>query len=508
MLLTALGLVFSGLAQAAISPPLGWLFLHPWSWVPALAVFSRLEGRRALAAGWIVGTSAELAIYCWLPGTVIRFGDMPAPVGVLVWLLYASFTGFYAAVFAWGFGRVRRVAKGGWPFAVAAWFCAAEFLNPQLFGYLQGVAWYQVPSLFLVVAATGLSGASFLVLAVNAWLLQGVEIARGRDADSRSAWIVNAVVLAVLLAGAALYSHLRLQDIAEAERAAEPLTLALVQPNHTIPLRKAMDRQSSDSFAKDLVALSREAKAPGNARIDVYVWPEGALRVDPSQRRNAAVLLFAQETGAEIWLGANHYERDPDKPAAQHVSAFRVMADGRLDQRYDKNVLVPFGEYMPLRRELPFLPVPDAIGRFDAGTRVPKYDLGRTRFVFAICYEAIRAGFVREALGEDANLLVNVTIDAWYGELSEQSQHLMLAAAQAALNGVPLVRATSTGISAFVDARGVLAATTGNFTRETLVREVRPVRVPGPYSRHGEWFAWGCVAASALMLALARRRRG
>lgn len=507
MLFSLVCLLFSGLVQAFLSPPLGWIALHPLSWVPALAVFARVDGRRAFFAGWLVGLSAELAIYCWLPGTVNRFGGMPMPVGWMLWLLYAALTGFYTGVFAWGFGRVRRAGGAFWPFTVAAWFCAAEFLNPQMFGYLQGVAWYQVPRVFLVTAATGVSGMSFLVMACNAIVLQGLDAARERGGRAR--WAGNVALLAVLVGAALSYSSVRLAHIEAAERSARPLRVALVQPNHTIPVRKAMERESTDVFAKDLVGLSRDALAAAGGPIDAYVWPEGALRVDPSQRRNVSVLQFARETGSEIWLGANHYDRLPAAAPARHVSAFRVLPDGRLDQRYDKNVLVPFGEYMPLENHLPFLPRPSVVGKFQAGSRVPKYDLGGTRFVFAICYEAIRSGFVRDAIGDDVNLVVNVTIDAWYGELSEQSQHLMLAATQAALNGLPLVRATSTGISAFVDARGVITASTGNFTRETLVRDVRPVRVPGLYSRFGEWFAWSCVAASAALLVIGSlRERG
>lgn len=500
-----LSLLFSGLAQAAISPPLSWIFLHPLSWVPALAVFSRLEGRRAFFAGWLVGLSAELAIYCWLPGTVNRFGGMPAPVGWIAWLLYAAFTGFYTALFAWGFRRVRRAGGSWWPFAVAAWFCALEFLNPQMFGYLQGVAWYQVPRVFLVTAATGVSGMSFLVLACNAIVLQGLDLRRGRGAKNE--WQRNLAVFALLVAAAVGYSGLRLSAIEEAERAAKPLRIALIQPLHTIPVRKAMLREAPDAFAKDLVALAREVLAKDGGRIDAYAMPEGALRTEPSQRRNRAVTEFAKETGSEVWLGATHYDLKDATVLAQHTSAFRVMSDGRIDQRYDKNVLVPFGEYMPLKDVFPFIPDIKAVGNFQAGTRIPRYDLGPTRFVFAICYEAIRSGFVRRATEGGVNLIVNVTIDAWYGELSEQGQHLMLAASQSAMNGIPMVRSTSTGISAFVDARGVITASTGNFTRETLVREVRPVRVPGFYARHGEVFAWLCVAGSALLLAASLRRR-
>jgi apolipoprotein N-acyltransferase len=506
ILSTLSALLFSGTVQAVMSPPHNWIFLHPVSWVPALWVFSRLNGRRALLAGWLVGASAELAIFRWLPGTMIRFGSIPVPLALALWLLFAGVTGFYVAVFAWGFGRIRRAGGRRWPLAIGAWFCALEFLNPQIFPYLQGVGWYQIPRVFLFSALTGVSGVTFLVIVCNAVVLQGLEAYVGGERAERRACALNATVLAGLVLVAVGYSSHRLADIDRAEGAADAMRLAIVQPNHTIARRRAMMALAPDAFARDLVVLSRRAEASSPDKIDVFVWPEGALRADPAQPRNRAVLDFVRETGAEVWTGGGHHERLPNGQEVAHNSAFRIYGDGVIDTRYDKNILVPFGEYLPLRGVIPGLDRIDAIGDFEAGRSVPKYVAGPAHFVFLICYEAIRSAFVRAAIGTDVNLIVNVTIDAWYGRGAEQSQHLMLAAVQSALNGLPLVRATSTGVSAFVDARGLITARTGNFTRETLVRDVRPIRVPSPYSRWGEWFAWCCVAAAALLLLVGGRR--
>jgi apolipoprotein N-acyltransferase len=464
-------------------------------------------------AGWLVGASAELAIYYWLPGTVERYGGLPRWFAVFVWLLFAFGTGIYAAIFAWGFTRVRALAGAHWPFAIAAWFCALEFLNPQIFGYLQGVAWYQVPRFFLVSALTGVSGVSFLVILCNAVIFQGLEL-RAADEVSRQAlrraWLVNAAILVVLVAGSIAYSSVRLGHIAEAERDAPKMRIALIQPNHTIERRFEIARHGADAFARDLLTLSEEAAAAtvDGGKIDVFVWPEGALRDDPMQPSNRSVREFVGESGAEVWTGGGCYRVTAQRTLIAHNSAFRIFADGAVDRRYDKNILVPFGEYVPLRDVIPGFDRIPAVGNFEPGRETPVYTAGPARFIFLICYEAIRSRYVRAALKDDVNLLVNVTVDAWYGDTSEQSEHLMLAATQSALLGVPLVRSTTTGISAFVDARGKLVAETGKYTREFLVRDVQPMHVPGLYARIGDWFAWLCVAASALlMLASFARRR-
>jgi apolipoprotein N-acyltransferase len=310
---------------------------------------------------------------------------------------------------------------------------------------------------------------------------------------------------------AALYSRTRLGAIDRAERSATPLHVAVIQPNHTIERRRELRRQGDDAFARDMVSQSRhvlDAVAAAGGRIDVLVWPEGALREDPAQQQNRAVLELAREAGAEIWTGASHHETGAGGSTVSHNSAFRILANGAIDRRYDKNVLVPFGEYVPLRGVVPGFDRIPAVANFEHGKEVPTYVSGTARFVFLICYEAIHAAFVRAVAGDDVNLLVNVTVDAWYGDTSEQSQHLMLAATQSAMNGVPLIRATSTGISAIVDARGSIVARTRVFARDAIIAEVRPLRIPGPYSRRGEWFAWCCVGVSMSLLLWPRARRG
>jgi apolipoprotein N-acyltransferase len=169
--------------------------------------------------------------------------------------------------------------------------------------------------------------------------------------------------------------------------------------------------------------------------------------------------------------------------------------------RYDKNILVPFGETMPLVKHFPVLRGIRGPGDFVRGDALPIYHGKRARFAFLICYEAIHAGYVRRAVLQGPELLVNLTFDAWYGDTSEPHTHLMLAAVQAAQYGVPLLRSTTTGISAIVDARGLITEKTGVFTREVLVADVPMVRHPTFYARMGDWLPWSCsVVALGLLL--------
>ena len=490
-------LLFSGVVQALISPPLNWVALHPLSWVPAFWVFSRLTGRRALAAGWLVAVAANCAIFYWIVHTVGSFSNLPTPVGVGVLVLFSLGLGFYCAVFAWGFGPVRRAAGRYWPFAIAGWFAICEFANPQLFPYFQGVAWYQLPAIFLIVSLTGVAGVTFLVIACNAIALQALESLRG-GAERPRVVAINAGILFALVLGAVAWSAYRLDQIERAELEAATLRVALIQPNYSVETYFELT-STPEVIAAEFVALSRAALAE-HGPIDIFVWPEKALIRSPLHKINRVVREFALDAGVEVWTGGDYRDRDDSGASQFFNSAFRVDATGRMDRRYDKIVLLPFGEFMPLVDVFPVLGKIEGVGRYNAGTELTVYESDPARFVFLICYEAIRSEFVGEAVRKRANLLVNLTFDGWFGDTSEPTEHLMLAAVQSAQFGVPLVRSTTTGISAFVDARGVITDTTGVFTRETLVADVKPLQVASPYARLGDWFAGCCGLSSAGLL--------
>ncbi len=504
MLLVLIALLYSGLVQALISPPLNWTLLHVLSWVPAFWVFSRLSGRRAFLAGWLVGTSANLAIFYWLMFTAHNFLGIPVLLTPLVLLFFAAWVGLYVAVFAWGFQRIRRSAAGAWPFAIAAWFCALEFLMPQLFTYYQGVVWYQHPQVFLVTSLTGVSGMSFLVMLCNAVAWQAIEVAHA-GWKPRKALFTNVVIFSLLLLLTFAYSTRRLAEIERAETNAKSIEIALIQPNYSVERKEELRRQSPGSFARDLVTLSREVAATGSRTVDIYVWPENALPKPPGEASNRQVIDFARQSGAEIWTGALFQESHSVNVDMYRNAAFRIDANGEIDTRYDKTLLIPFGEYVPLKGVLPGIDWVRIPGNFEAGDGHRIFSSELAKFSFLICYEAIKSAYVRTVIQSGVELLVNVSGDARSGDHAEQSQHLMLAAIQAAQFGVPLVRSTSTGISAVVDTRGLISAQTCVFERGGLVHRIRPLRIPSVYAQYGDWFAWGCVSVSILLLSTGGR---
>lgn len=503
-----LALAISGTVQSVISPPMNLWFLHPVALVPGLYVLlNESSGRRRFLCGWFMGISSLVTIFYWLTHTVRNFAMMPWPLAIAVLLLFATTYSLYMGLFAWGSAHVRRASGAFWPVGVAAWFVACEFLNPQLFPFYQGVAWYQLPRFFLVTSVTGVEGVSFQVVLWNLLVVAMVERwragARPMSLDIARGWAVAAVAL-LFSVGVSLVQLHRIRD---AEATAEHIRLGLVQANLSVFDRRDLVRSDPYGIANAHLELMQDALRE-HGRVDAFIWPEGAIRGLPQSKYNKQLLAFADEADVEIWTGGASATGVKGKGFQQFNSAFRVRDDGTLDpQKYDKNILLPFGEFMPLKDVFPILGEIPGVGNFTPGEGLVVYEHPKAKFCFLICYEAIRHEYVRTGVQAGAELLVNITYDAWFGDTSCPSQHLMLSAIQAAEYGRPLVRAATTGISAVTDARGVLLQQTEVFTEDVLVADVPLVHVSTIYGRVGDVFAWTCIFAGFGLLGLGLSRR-
>jgi apolipoprotein N-acyltransferase len=251
--------------------------------------------------------------------------------------------------------------------------------------------------------------------------------------------------------------------------------------------------------------LTRQA-APGRRLV---VWPEAAVPV--YLRHDPAALDWLTRLAAEVevplLVGAPDAYRQG--PAIRYLnSAFLVRGQGVAD-RYDKMHLVPFGEYVPLKGVLFFVQAIAAeIGDFSPGSRRVIFPLAGAPFGTVICYEIIFPDLFRRMVAEGASFMVNITNDAWFGDSGGPLQHLAMVPLRAVENGVAVVRAANTGVSALVDPAGTIRAELGLGRRGTLAGEVPLRRATTFYTRVGDLFAYtlGVLAALALGAAHAAGR--
>jgi len=252
------------------------------------------------------------------------------------------------------------------------------------------------------------------------------------------------------------------------------------------------------------VGLTVKAAA---ARARLVVWPESAVPFyfDHSEEASLTLREVARHHQLYLFFGNDDLERGPEGRRVW-VGAKMLDPRGELVYRYHKVRLVPFGEYVPLK---PLLTVGGRytaklvrqVADFTPGDDFPVGEVDGHRIGAFICYEAIFPDLVRQFAARGADLLVNVTNDGWYGRTSAPHQHLAMALFRSVENGKYLVRAANTGISAVVDTRGRIVARTGLFEQTVLVHDV-PL-IPGTtfYAKHGDVFAWTCVALSLALTA-------
>jgi apolipoprotein N-acyltransferase len=258
-------------------------------------------------------------------------------------------------------------------------------------------------------------------------------------------------------------------------------------------------------------------------RPDIVIWPEGALPavidelIAPGSPY-APRLRDALAPGQTLLMGANHADLGPGGTARYFNSlvAFRREADGlRVTGVYDKHHLVPFGEYMPLGQiatKVGFRSLVHMPDDFTAGPpSQPIAPLGVPAVQVLICYEALFPGVTRSGAaraGLRPAWILNISNDAWFGMTSGPLQHLNLASYRAIEEGLPIVRATPTGVSAVIDAYGRIApgARLALGGLGVIDAPLPPALQPTLYTRAGDLYFAGLLLLSGLA-ALAYRVR-
>ncbi|PWR03250.1 apolipoprotein N-acyltransferase [Meridianimarinicoccus roseus] len=457
--------------------------------------------RRAAFTGWACGLGYFAVTLHWIVEPflvdIARHGWM-APFALV--LMAGGLALFWAAGFA---AAVWLVPASGWRrgAALAVTLTLAEMLRAVLFtGFpwgLIGSVWVDTP-LRLWTAWIGPHGLGALTVLLAASL--GAALRPG--APRRGVWAAGtgAAFAAALLAGTvAQRAAPTVQD------AARPV-IRLVQPNAAQHLK--WRRDMIPVFWNRALDLTRAPAAPGAQTPALVVWPEVSLYylLGTAPEQDAAIAAAAG--GVPVIVGAQRFD-GPDLRNALAV----IGPGGRIGQVYDKFHLVPFGEYFPGGALAAWLGLEglatDYLGGFTPGPGPTLIDLtaaGLGRALPLICYEVI---FPRHAAappgGPRPDWILQITNDAWFGRFAGPQQHLAQARMRATEQGLPLVRAANTGISAMIDPVGRVTGALALGTAGALDRALPAPLPPTPFALVGNV---PLLAAAALVLAgLLRARR-
>jgi len=421
---------------------------------------------------------------------------------LLVALLLALYMSVYTALSSGLIAAtVQRLGARGLLLAPLLWV-AGEFARGHVLG---GFPWIPLGSAVVTIlpvaqlaSLIGVYGVSFFLV------LQGTLVARAITGTSRDRLAFGGAA-AALLVTVSVWGSWRVADGA-LTREGTPLVVGLIQAN--IAQADKWNPRMAGEIAGRYDRMTRESAAAG---ADVILWPESSTQYffneDPVSA--GAVRALVRDLGVPLLFGTDEIERaTPDR---YYNSAMMLDPTGAVAAVYRKIQLVPFGEYVPLRRLLFFVqPLVEAVSDFTPGERVTMLPVGEHMASTAICYEIVYPHLMRQAVLEGAELLTTITNDAWYGDSSAPYQHFELASMRAIEQGRYLVRAANTGISGVVDPYGRVMARTRVFEDAVVNAEVRFLQTRTLYATIGDLVAQisllGALLTAVWLTAVRRAR--
>ncbi len=462
--------------------------------VPLLAAVDNQPPKRAAVLGFSCGIIYYSGLIYWITNALHNYGGLSLTPALLVMLLLAAYMAAYMALFAALLGWLKGPL---WLRAPLIWtaldFVKARFLTGfpwEDLGYFQ----YHHPLLIQLADLGGHYIITFIIVMVNA-MLASILLKKSRGGRYRALLIPLSIILA---AGAYnLWSYGYWQGRV---KKAATVRVGIVQGN--IDQAEKWQPKLQQKTVSTYLRLSRELE--GRSRPALILWPETALPFFPFHNPLFAEVLSLMRVYKPLTLitGAPHVETGRG-PARYYNSAFAIQdtGDGIHLQRYDKEHLVPFGEYIPFQKYLPAaLPIVQSMGNFSAGRNQRPLQCGPARCGMLICFESIFPALARQWCSLGANILINLTNDAWYGRSSAPEQQLSMVVMRAVENRRSLARAANTGISAFIDPLGRVKEASPIFEEYKMAADLPLIQQKSFYTKRGYLFAPLCLLILSLMI--------
>lgn len=485
----------SGLLLAAAFPTID---LHFTAWVALVPLLLSLRGQSAKTAFWLGGVTG-LVYFCgtvyWVTNSVHYYGYIPLIPAALITLLLCAYLALYPALFAAAAARIDSSRPGLVIIALPAIWTALELARTYIFsGFpwsLLGYSQYRLLPMIQIADSAGVYAVSFLIVLVNA---AGVRILTDRKAYREVVIAAAAVVLV------ALYGFIRLAE----PEGPQSVRISVIQGNID------QDKKWDPAYQGEVIGIYKRLTLEAmKQKPDLVIWPETATPFyfggsGDNAKRSEDLKHFVRGIGTPLLTGSPTYEVRSPRAVVLKNSALMLSSEGTVQAWYHKLHLVPFGEYVPLKKLLFFVEkMVQAIGDFEEGkeyTVMPLASRPGARLSTVICYEIIFPDLVRRFVDKGATIITTITNDAWFGRTAAPYQHFSMAVFRAVENRVPVARAANTGISGFIDAKGHVLQTSKTFTEASLTQTIAYGGAATFYSRYGDVFSYGCLIMSIVLL--------
>lgn len=452
-----------------------------------MIAFSAGSPRMALKRGWIAGSLASLTCMYWIAYPVGVYGGLSWALAIPCPILVAMAVGTYYAVYTYILSHAARALP---PFMLCLFSGLLWTGMETAQGYLfSGFPWMTLSSA-LAFRPEWIQGAAF----IGAYGLSGllVSVATAilcwKISHPAKIWVACIVVLIMVLGG----MRTGPEQFSNLKKTGDT-TIGLIQGN--IDQAKKWDAKYKKTTFEKYLKLSRQVIA----KSDLVVWPETAMPfyLQDGGIMRAEIMNFATETKTPVLTGAPGYVLHSKGDFSLYNRAYLISPDKKHMDWYDKSHLVPFGEYIPFKEYLPLGKLVQGAGDFLPGSDAAPLQSGDLAMGMLICYEGIFPELAQERVQKGANILINISNDAWYGNTSAPRQHLNLITMRAVEQGRYMLRGTNTGISACIDPLGRISHTTGLFVEAAVAAEAK--LVSGHTFYHANYKA---VTATPLILTL------
>ena len=453
---------------------------------------------------WYAGTCY------WIYNTMRQFGGVNAFMAAVILILFCLYVALYHGLFGLIISLLAgrdSLSRRALLLAPVAWV-AVELARTRISGFpwnLLGITQVDNVPLARITTVTGVYGASFEIMVVNAALAVAFLVRR----EKRKQLLIAALGAAVVLQSGRLLP-------------APPIpadhTALLVQQN--IPILEGADwtKDYFDGTLRDLTWISlhppTQSGAAETRHPDLIVWPESPspfYTSDPVLRQTLSDLARQSQSWVLAGgLGILNASQSPDQATKVFNSAVLVNPSGDWMARYDKAHLVPFGEYVPLKKVFAFASgLTSQVGDFTPGESREPLPADGTKLGVFICYESVFPDEIRQPAAKGAEVYVNISNDGWYGDSGAYAQHLKQVRMRAVENARWILRDTNTGVTASIDPYGRVVASVPRKIRTVLEAPYALSSVTTFYTRHGDWFAYLCaiICVVALILRLPFRKR-
>ncbi len=496
--------------------------------VPFLWAIQGVSPGKAFRLGLFAGFIHYVSLLYWIVIVLGFYGHLAWWVSVPALILLSLYMSLYTAFFAMGAAVMQQRLFAFIWLAPTAWV-ALDFIRGTVFSGFPwqdvGYSLYRIPLLIQVADLVGHHGITYLIILINCLFFAVIKIVsrlsddnvnhgQTRDAQWKTSLSLGIGLLFVLIT--AYYNFSRYQEVEYLVNQSQSIPVVVVQGNipqdqkWTPEMQEETLKIYTDLSISALSTMTKENASP------ILIWPETAIPLYLHEDGRIPIIIesMTQDEGVFLLTGAPYIEESSasgSSEAQRHYNSAVLISDnGKIIDRYDKQHLVPFGEYIPFRSILPSVaPVVESMGDFNAGSKRGPLSCQNVKLGILICFESIFPDLSRNWAAEGANLLVNITNDAWFGRSSAPWQHLSMAVFRAVETRKSMARAANTGVSGFVDPLGRLLSVSSLFESDYLMAKIPLLGSSTTFVRYGHYFPSMCLIVTLLTIVSGiRRKRG